>query len=734
MFNYNNNYLSIRHWTLFILVCFLAGILSACHEGLSLDEIHPEEEIEQVTPEPEPEPQVKAPATRLKNLVLNKTTSCNSYNDYIAQVFTEYLIDSPYRYGGCIDCEIFALPADATAEAGSASTQADAKSPDNVSGTNNQEQGVNEADILKTDSDGNLYVINDNWFVIEDAFPAENMSELSRLDLGGYASALFFNETEQLAFVITHVQPDIIQKQTNPLADTVIIAPEIYQPKFELIVINVQDKSAPNIVNRQMLDGNYISSRRIENRMHIVSDYNLQVPAGLRNNELVQAIQKRFYDQNTTDADRNALRTDLKGIVRTYLSTIDVNELLPATYVNENGQYIAQPLLACDALYHPDVTINYPRLLMVSSLNLDGSSLSSNAIVANGYLTYASKDNLYISQPSWGWWWFDNTDQQTVIHQFSIGQEQPAYVATGVIPGAVKDTFSFSEHNGYLRVTSTEIGFDTVTGERSSNNRLQILKDDNAGELALVSEIEGFAPGETIFSNRFMGDRGFVVTFRRIDPLFSFDLSDPEAPQLTGELEIPGFSDYMQPIDENHLLTIGKNGDANGAGNHVQLQIFDISQLDNPVLLHKFVPFEEKAGYSWSPANYNHLAFNYFAPGNVLAIPFSYNDWTTRDFFNGILSFDINLETGITPISQVDHSDFINPVSNCVVSEKLSEAGDAVICTEVRSFWYPVQPTRTAIMQEGENLYLYSLSRAGIKATTLDGNSQVLSTLELPRR
>ena len=137
---------------------------------------------------------------------------------------------------------------------------------------------------------------------------------------------------------------------------------------------------------------------------------------------------------------------------------------------------------------------------------------------------------------------------------------------------------------------------------------------------SIVGKVSGFAAGEQIFSARFLGTRGFVVTFRQIDPLFTFDLSVPEDPRLVGQVEIPGVSTYLHPLDDAHLLTIGYDGDQNRLNGQFQLQIFDVQNLADPRLLHKIVPKFEVPGFAWTNAAQDHLAFNYFPEGGTLTV------------------------------------------------------------------------------------------------------------------
>src|SRR5690606_34029495 len=132
------------------------------------------------------------------------------------------------------------------------------------------------------------------------------------------------------------------------------------------------------------------------------------------------------------------------------------------------------------------------------------------------------------------------------------------------------------------------------------------------------------APGEQIQSARFMGDRGYLVTFERIDPLFTIDFSDPEKPRIAGELKIPGFSSYMHPLGENHILAVGMDGTETGQLTGMQVSIFDITDFDKPELVHKHKLGDDR--WAWSEAMWNHHAFTFH--NGVLAVPAS---WWNND-------------------------------------------------------------------------------------------------------
>jgi uncharacterized secreted protein with C-terminal beta-propeller domain len=215
------------------------------------------------------------------------------------------------------------------------------------------------------------------------------------------------------------------------------------------------------------------------------------------------------------------------------------------------------------------------------------------------------------------------------------------------LPGHILNQFAMDEYNGVLRVASTK-GWLPNPGVSSSLTTYR----EQAGKLSLVGQVNNLAPGEDIRSVRFDGDQAYLVTFKTIDPLFVFDLADPAKPAVKGELKIPGFSTYMQKLDTTHLLTIGFDATEVGGGfNGIQIQIFDVADLANPKLAWKTALGTRGTG---SEALSNHLAFNYFAPKKLLALPITIcegsgnGNTSTNLTFAGLMVFDVSVEKGIT--------------------------------------------------------------------------------------
>ena len=207
--------------------------------------------------------------------------------------------------------------------------------------------------------------------------------------------------------------------------------------------------------------------------------------------------------------------------------------------------------------------------------------------------------------------------------------------------------------------------------EPEIGNHIYVLAGSR--DLQEVGHLDDIAPGERLWASRFVGDKAYLVTFRNVDPLWTIDLSDPTHPRIIGELEIPGVSTYIHPMDDEHLLTIGYGGDENGMNWKTQVSLFDVSDFANPRQAAALSLAPEVVGdgwtYAWSEATWEHKAFQYWGPLNMLAIPLS----TYRDNYNevdGYYGYEYKSELALIQIDgenlsrydhgEIDHSEFFN--------------------------------------------------------------------------
>lgn len=268
---------------------------------------------------------------------------------------------------------------------------------------------------------------------------------------------------------------------------------------------------------------------------------------------------------------------------------------------------------------------------------------------------------------------------KTHLHKFEFATDAnfPNYVASGTVVGNIKDQFSLDDKDGYLRVATSESrmyldqdgrylqptfpGDTTGAQDRPQNVNHVFTLGVSGGWLDLAGDAGELAPNEQIYSVRFVEGRGYVTTFRRVDPLFVIDLANPKAPTKVAELTIAGFSEYMHPLDANHLMTIGRAADASGHVQGLQLQIFDVTNAASPVVAQKFTYSNVEYGYS--DAENDHKAFTYFADQGMLAFP--YYGYTPNSaspdggMHSSLELFKVDLASGFSKLGSIDHTSLV---------------------------------------------------------------------------
>lgn len=282
-----------------------------------------------------------------------------------------------------------------------------------------------------------------------------------------------------------------------------------------------------------------------------------------------------------------------------------------------------------------DYSYQFVTIIAINTQNDDEEITSETFLMSTAQNLFVSSTNIYITYTSYG------GAEKTIIHKIQIAGGEIEYKSQGEVPGHVLNQFSMSEYQGYFRIATT-------TGWYGANH-VYVLD----GDLDIVGRLENLAPGERIYSARFMGSRAYLVTFVKVDPLFVIDLADPTNPRVLGELKIPGYSDYLHPYDETHLIGVGKDTTDSGWGfvwyQGVKIALFDVSDPENPIEISKYVIGQRGTE---SLALHDHKAFLFSRSKNLLVIPAG--SWFQQDAY----VFHISPEDGLVLKGAIAHSGY----------------------------------------------------------------------------
>jgi hypothetical protein len=657
-------------------------------------------------------------ATPKSVLQLEEPATCAAFNEHVTNAVTGLIVNGGFT--GCRDCLV-------TLAGGAAAQPAlgtDSRSFTAFSETNNQESGVDELDQIEADANGNFYLLDGTALVIANGLPPANLRQIAKLELGGHPEGLVLDPANR-RLVIARSELSVLPMPLSG-GGPAILPPQPMNPVTELIFVNVADPTAPVIDRRLKIEGFRLAVRRIGARVHLVSHTTPFMPLPLTADPQLLDLQQRFASAVPESAAAASITAQIRTRVASLVAATDPFEYLPNISVSSGTQpFVDITPPNCANVAIPDVAMPL-ALTAVTSVDSDGTNVGSLTVANNSWNVYASEKHVYLPQTSGGWWFNRAQRQETAIYKIEVGAGRPVYRAFGSVEGWADSSFQFSEYNGYLRVATNRWERDPVADRWLQDNHLYVLGDDGTGTLGVVGKVAGFGSGERIFSTRFLGPRGFVVTFRQIDPLFTFDLSVPQDPRLVGQVDIPGVSTYLHPLDDAHLLTIGFDGNQNRLNGNFQLQIFDVQNLREPRLLHKFVPKFEAPGFAWTSATYDHLAFNYFPAGGTLTVPVQYYGADFRDHFSGFVAFSVSAANGFAELGRLDHSDLARR-EYCTTQTGVAP----VICT-AGAYLEAASPRRAVSAQYAGATYIYTLSNVGMKVSAAPTFGTAIAVLPLP--
>lgn len=542
------------------------------------------------------------------------------------------------------------------------STSEKTESSRDYSTTNVQVEGVDEADIVKTDGDY-IYYISSKKVIIVNAKDSSNLkieSELEYENENFYPNELYVYENKLV----------VIGEKNNNNYEELVAVETIYptSKNYSIAkVYNVENKNKPQLERKIEVQGNYLTSRMIDDNLYFITNQYL-------------------YSYLIKDKE---------------IGEIDENEFKPVyidTAISEEEKYIDY-----NDIYY------FPESEDTSYLNIVGFNINDNkeanidTYLGAGTEIYSSQNNLYITRVKYEYedtkthGYYNNYDVNTYIYKFKLEDSKATYINAGSVPGKILNQFSMDEKDGYFRIATTN---SSNWSSETNTNNLYVLNEN----LEIVGKIEDLAKGEKIYSVRFMQNRAYMVTFVETDPLFVIDLSEPTNPMVLGELKIPGYSKYLHPYDENHIIGFGEKNKTNEDGGVVtdgmKMALFDVTNPNKPQELYS-VDIGDQGTYS--ELLYNHKALLFSKEKNIIAFPINIKeeeDDTTKLKFQGAVVYGLDLENGFTLKGQIAHMQ---------------------ITDEYNDYEYTKQVERIIYIKDS----LYTLSESLIKATDINTMEEI---------
>lgn len=508
---------------------------------------------------------------------------------------------------------------------------------EDFSTTNVQVAGVDEADIVKTDGKF-LFLVSPQRqeLAVIDAYPADAARLMSRTVLGISPTELFLDGNT--AVILGS------RSSADPLTGNVNGVPPTPPRSIGSLTVaqlwDVADRTKPSLLRQIEVEGSYLTARKIDRYVYLVANaypYFAFAEDAVRDGTVVPL----FRSVTSATAPTAPFRPVARCADVAYSP-----EILPQSFVTVLGLNLAKPN------EEPDKEI----------------------LLASGDNVYASLGNLYVAgyKHQGGFWLLEaiapgavETAETTVVNVFALNAGKVSHRGSLEAPGRVLNQFSMDEHEDIFRIATTK----NESFVKQSGSSSGVYTFNNA--LERIGGLEELAPGERIYSARFMGPRLYLVTFQKVDPLFAIDLRDPGKPAILGKLKIPGYSDYLHPYDETHLLGLGKEAVAAEEGNFawyqgLKLALFDVSDVANPKQLHNTIIGDRGSD---SYALHDHKAFLFDRKRNLLVIPVllaeipedqkrgaasnAYGDFT----YQGAYVYELTLKNGFVLKGRVTHLD-----------------------------------------------------------------------------
>lgn len=481
--------------------------------------------------------------------------------------------------------------------------------------TNLQVEGVDEADIIKNDGKY-IYWLSFNEVKIISALPADKMKVVSTISLKEVNDNIFSSSYEMFIYQDTLVVIGSSygslryydEKSTKSSSSMIYYG---YNESVAVTIYNIKDRANPKKLRTFKQDGYYVSSRLIGKHLYLVT-------TAYTRTDLIEEDKPELVVPNISDT-------------------------------NATGKFA--PIAATDIIIAPESTsLTYA---VVSGLDITDTKKEADtkSYLGSGNFIYAGTSNIYVASIEYS---FENNKfmSNTNIVKFGISKGNVTVKTSGSVPGSIIGQFAMDEYDNHFRIATT-----TSTGSRQSMKNNVYVLDEN---LKLTGKIEGLAPGETIYSARFMGEKAYLVTYMTTDPLFVIDLNDHANPKVLGQLEMPGFSNYLHPYSENLLIGFGKDSEEVTAGGTktaitkgLKIALYDVSDPLNPTEVTKIILGDRGSD---SEVNYNHKALLFSKEKNIIGLPVSLYGNNYQSQFTGYYVLGLDPEKGFEIRGKISHS------------------------------------------------------------------------------
>jgi uncharacterized secreted protein with C-terminal beta-propeller domain len=493
-------------------------------------------------------------------------------------------------------------------------------------GTNNQVAGVEEGDIVQSNGQQVFVVYGSEILVL--AADAVTLTSRTTVPTAPNSKDCYSNYIANMLLIgdrLVVISSSYCGGVVPLEGDVAAKSSSLYPIGVESLQALIYDITDMSVLTTVVVNGTYVAARAIGDDVYIVtSSYLDSYPL----TQYLEPWNVGLYGSNLTEAVyRRKAKAQVEAHVDEYvaslLKTFDCKGVTKlALFQNSNSSYTFTSVLDSVATV-TSFTVSSPAATKTTS---------SVMLPSGGFTVYASAQQLILAVQ--GWWVGDAASQQTYLISFTLDGPSANATGFGTVPGYVLNQFSIDHavQGGvdYLRVaTSTFEQWAEVNGTWSvvsdSTSKVTVLKkEDGVAEMSVVGKLTNLGKtGETIYSVRFIGNRGFITTFKTTDPFYTIDLSDPTNPTKVGELEIPGFSNYLQEVGDNLILGVGQAADSNGTVLGVEISLFDVSDFSNPVRVQQYadVGSTNLSSSSYSDAQYDWKSLRYLNSSQLLILP-----------------------------------------------------------------------------------------------------------------